>query len=325
MHQPRTAPGRGIRKKWGMGMPPGPHSFLSNTSAPAQPRCLLDIRRPRVYHASVNKLFLTLLAAGCCLTAPLCAAPAATAQPAPLPSADKLEESLHYMVSVVLPSLEAISDKASAEAAVVKLEEARPHLLLITHVLMDELSREEESLYLPIVAPRLSQLLAQLDTCCRLSAEMLSSKPQAFGSERLAHALTGLLDTFTTGGESSTQPEDIPLALAEADAQIAAMHALLASLERLRDAATVAQELPTIRAQMDSLRAIQQGLADSSRWSPTQLFLIMQRMKQRGAEVSTDLGKSAAHLMGQSPSCFGSAELEELLGSLINSPRSSQP
>ncbi len=235
-----------------------------------------------------------------------------------------LEESLGCMLTVVLPALEGVNDRASAEAAVSKLEQAIPNLQLITHVLTAELTREEEALYLPIIAPRMKELLSQLDTCCRLSAEMLCSKPQAYGSERLALALTSLLDMFMyeqgSEGKGRTLPQDIPLALAEADAQVAAMHALLASLERLQGPESVEAELPAIREHIGKLRALQQGLADTTRWSRTELFLIMQRTKQRGAAATTDLGKCVARLMGLTPSCYGSAELEELLHSLINNP-----
>ncbi len=273
----------------------------------------------------MNQLLSLSLAASLSLSGIVCCAPAMAAQPAAPAPADRLEEGLGCMVTVVLPALQSVSDKASADAAVTKLEQAIPHLQLITHVLTAELTPEEERRYLPVIAPRMKQLLAQLDTCCRLSAEMLSSKPQAYGSERLALALTALLDTFMyEQGQSDTKgrtlPQDVPLALAEADAQVAAMHALLASLERLQSPEAVAAELPAIREQIAKLRALQQGLADSTRWSRTQLFLIMQRMKQRGGEASTDLGKCVAHLMGLEPSCYGSAELEALLGSLINSP-----
>ncbi len=252
---------------------------------------------------------------------------AALADPPPVQpaSAAALEDSLGCMLTVVLPALEGVQDRASAEAAVTKLEQAIPDLQLITHVLTAELSREEEALYLPVIAPRMTELLAQLDTCCRLSAEMLCSQPQAYGSERLAFALTGLLDTFMDErglpGKVRTLPQDIPLALAEADAQVASMHALLASLERLQSREMVEAELPAIREQIAKLRSLQQGLADSSRWSRTQLFLIMQRTKLRGAEATMDLGRSVARLLGLSPACYGSTELETLLNALINTPQ----
>ncbi len=233
----------------------------------------------------------------------------------------ELTESLNSLERTVLPALRSARDEASAEAATLLLEQAMPHIHQLAHILVDDLSAEEQKVVLPMLAPRMKQLLGQLDSCCSLSAELLSYKPAALGSERFAHALTNMLDSFmgvspeaTTG---RTAPEDIPLALAEADAQIAAASSLLASLERLQDKDAVERELPTIREQLDELRSLQHALSNTQRWSKTQLFIIMQRTRARGAAVFTDLGKCTARLMGLTPPCYGSSELEALLTELL--------
>ncbi len=243
----------------------------------------------------------------------------AEAPTAPLVS--ELSESLESLEREVLPALRAARDRDTADAAAQQLEQAAPHIRQLAHILVDDLSVEEQKQVLPMLAPRMKQLLAQLDSCCSLSAELLSLKPSALGSERFALALTSLLDTFmgvpanaTTG---RTAPEDVPLALAEADAQIAAASALLASLERLQDRDAVDRELPSIREQINELRSLHRALSNPQRWSKTQLFLIMQRTRARGAEVIADLGKCTARLMGLELPFYGSAELEELLSGLI--------
>ncbi len=241
---------------------------------------------------------------------------------APAPLAPGLAESFDSLEKAVLPALRSAQDRASADAAALQLELAAPHLRQISHVLVDELSPEEEQQVLPLLAPRMQPLMAQLDDCCRLSAALLSDKPAAYGSELLTRALASMLDTLMGvppgSEEGRTAPAGIPLALAEADAQLAAASSLLASLERLQSAEAVERELPSIRAQLEELRALQRALADSSRWSKTQLFLIMQRTKVRGAEIIADLGKCTSRLMGLTPPCYGSVELEKLLTGLLN-------
>ncbi len=238
--------------------------------------------------------------------------------PAAAPLATELEESLYSLERVVLPALRSAQDEASADAAAVQLEQAAPRIQRLSPILIDDLSVEEQKVVLPMLAPRMPQLLAQLDSCCSLSAELLSFKPAALGSENFARALTGLLDGLMGAPAGATSPEGVPLALAEADAQIAAANALLASLERLQSREAVERELPSVRAQLGELRSLQRALADSQRWSKTQLFLIMQRTRARGAEVFADLGKCTARLMGLTPPCYGSPELEALLTELLN-------
>ncbi len=261
-------------------------------------------------------LLLTLAAAQ---ALPLAAQQPAEEASAPLVS--ELAESLESLEREVLPALRSARERESAEAAAAQLEQATPHLRQLAHILVDDLSVEEQKQVLPMLAPRMKQLLGQLDSCCSLSAELLSHKPSALGSERFARALASLLDIFmgvpadaTTG---HTTPEDVPLALAEADAQIAAAGALLASLERLQDRDAVERELPSIREQINELRSLHLALSNPHRWSKTQLFLIMQRTRARGAEVIADLGKCTARLMGLNPPFYGSAELEELLSGLM--------
>ncbi len=232
--------------------------------------------------------------------------------------ASELEESLTSLERVVLPALRSARDEASADTAADELEQAAPHIQLLSHILVDDLSLEEQKVVLPMLAPRMQQLLGQLDSCCSLSAELLSLKPAALGSARFAQALTGLLDLLMGSTAGTTRAEDVPLALAEADAQIAAANALLASLERLQSPDAVERELPSIREQLGKLRSLQQALGNAQRWSKTQLFLIMQRTRARGTVVFSDLGKCTARLMGLTPPCYGSAELETLLAELLN-------
>ncbi len=275
-------------------------------------------------HPAMNSSLLLPLAAAV-LALPLAGQqPAASIPPSgstPAPLVTELTESLNSLEREVLPALRSACDEASAEAAAVRLENAAPHIRLLAHILVDDLSVDEQKEVLPMLAPRMQQLLAQLDSCCSLSAELLSNKPAALGSERFARALTAMLDSFMgvpQGAETGrTNAEDIPLAIAEADAQIAAAGALLASLERLQDRDAVERELPTIRRQLEELRALQRDLSDTQRWSKTQLFLIMQRTRARGAAVIADLGKCTALLMGLTPPCHGSAELEALLTELL--------
>ncbi len=244
--------------------------------------------------------------------------PLAAQEPAPAtPSVEVLTESFNCPERVVLPALLAARDEASAETAAAQLEQAVPHIRRLAHILMDDLSVEEQKAILPMLAPRMQQLLSQLDSCCSMSAELLSQKPAALGSARLAAALADLLDSLMGEPCGTTRAEDIPLALAEADAQIAAASALLASLERLQDADAVERELPSIRCQLEELRALHRELGDTQRWSKTQLFLIMQRTRDRGTAVFADLGKCTALLMGLTPPCHGSAELEALLTELL--------
>ncbi len=267
-------------------------------------------------------LLLTAAAAGI-LVLPLAGqqAPQPVSQATQL--AEQLPESLDCLERMVLPSLRAACDRESAEAAALCIDEAAPHIQRIAHVLVDDLSLEEQKQVLPMLAPRMKQVLYQLDSCCRLSANLLSSKPAACGSEHLTRSLTHMLDSFMGVSPDAvrgrTNPEDIPLALAEADAQIAAASALLASLERLQGREAVDRELPTIRHQLNELRSLQQALSDTQRWSKTQLFLIMQRTRERGGVVVTDLGKCTARLLSMEPSCYGSGELESLLTGLLNS------
>ncbi len=261
---------------------------------------------------------LSLLCATTLLPLPLVAQQDSIAPPA----ADNqyvsdLTESFNCLERSVIPALLSVRDEASADTAAAQLENAPRHIRRIAHVLVDDLSLEEQKIVLPMLAPRMQQLLAQLDSCCSRSADLLSHKPAALGSERLAHALTKLLDSLMGVPEGTTTPEDIPLALAEADAQVAAAGALLSSLERLQDKDSVDRELPTIRTQLDDLRALQRALSDTQRWSKVQLFLIMQRTRERGSAVFADLGKCTALLMGQTPPCYGSAELEMLLTELL--------
>ncbi len=231
--------------------------------------------------------------------------------------ADELTVCFDCLERSVLPALRSVRDEASAEVAAAQLEQSAPHIRRLTHILMDDLSVEEQKVVLPMLAPRMQQLLSQLDNCCSISAELLTLKPAALGSERLALALTGMLDSLMGAPTGTTTKEDVPLALAEADAQLAAASALLASLERLQDRDAVERELPTIRKQLEELRSLQGGLSDSQRWSKAQLFLIMQRTRARGAGVISDLGKCTARLMGLTPPCYGSAELETLLTELL--------
>ncbi len=250
-------------------------------------------------------------------------APSADASTSPLVS--ELAESMSCLEREVLPALRSARDEQSADAAAGQLEQAIPHVRLLAHILVEDLSIEEQKVVLPMLAPRMKQLLGQLDSCCSISAELLSRKPAAFGSAHFATALTSLLDNLM--GESAepaakrTSPEDIPLALAEADAQLAAASALLASLERLQSRDAVERELPTIRRQLEELRSLQQGLSGPQRWSKTQLFIVMQRTRARGAEVIADLGKCTARLLGLTPPCYGSPELEALLTGLIQRRR----
>ncbi len=225
--------------------------------------------------------------------------------------------SCNSLERVVLPALLSVRDEASAEAAAAQLENAAPHIRRLAHVLVDDLSVEEQRVLLPMLAPRMQQLLSQLDSCCSLSAELLCQKPAALGSERLAHALTTLLDSLMGVPAGTTTPQDVPLALAEADAQIAAASALLASLERLQNSDDVARELPTIHEQFGELRSLHRALSDNQRWSKVQLFIIMQRTRERGTPVFADLGKCTAMLMNLTPPCYGSAELEALLTALL--------
>ncbi len=241
---------------------------------------------------------------------------APTIPPAPL--ASEVHESLNSLERTVLPALLSARDEESAAAAAEQLEKAAPHIRQLSHILVDDLSLDEQKVVLPMLAPRMQQLLSQLDSCCSLSAVLLSQKPVALGSERLARALTAMLDNFMGDPAGTTSADDIPLALAEADAQIAAASALLASLERLQDRDAVERELPTIRQQLEELRSLQHALSDSQRWSKTQLFLIMQRTRARGAAPIADLGKCTALLMGLTPPCYGSAELEALLTELLH-------
>ncbi len=261
---------------------------------------------------------LTLAAA---LTLPLpgqeagdAAAAEATAAAAPL--ASELAACFESLGREVLPALRSARDEASADDAAGQLEQAMPHIRLLAHILGDELSTEEQKIVLPMLAPRMHQLLGQLDSCCSLSAELLSLKPAALGSERLAAALTHMLDGLMGAPSGTTTPADIPLALAEADAQIAAASALLASLERLQSRDAVERELPTIREQLGELRSLQRALSDTQRWSKAQLFIIMQRTRARGAAVFTDLGKCTARLFDLTPPCYGSEELGALLTTL---------
>ncbi len=266
------------------------------------------------------KLSLIVLVSFASLTLPLMGQPAPAPAPATTltpPLVAELTASLDSLEREVLPALRSARDEASADTAAAQLEEAAPHIRLLAHILVNDLSVEEQKVVLPMLAPRLKQLLSQLDSCCSLSAELLSLKPSALGSARLARALTGLLDCLMGAPDGTTTPEDVPLALAEADAQIAAAGALLASLERLQDRNAVERELPTIRRQLEELRSLQLALSDNQRWSKTQLFLIMQRTRVRGAAVFSDLGKCTARLMGLTPPCYGSAELEALLTGLI--------
>ncbi len=237
------------------------------------------------------------------------------------PIVSELEESLSSLERVVLPALRSARDEATADAAALQLTQATPQLHRLAHYLMEDLSLEEQKVVLPMLAPRMPLLLSQMDSCCSMAADLLCLKPAALGSERFARALTELLDSLmgvpagaTTG---RTAPEDVPLALAEADAQLAAASALLASLERLQDCDAVERELPSIREQLGELRSLQRALADSQRWSKTQLFLIMQRTRARGTAIFTDLGKCTGRLMGLTPPCYGSTELEALLTELI--------
>ncbi len=266
------------------------------------------------------------------LCAPLAAQTSSASSEAPEASASvaaagvldgaAVAKSLECMSSSVLPALEGVSDGASAEQAAAKLMEAAPQVRLLAHVLLEDLSREEQEAVLPQLAPRMKELLAQLDSCCRLSAELLSHKPSAYGSEALARALTGLIDIFMCDldaeGRGRTDPADVPLALAEADAQVSALNALLASLERLQELEAVERDLPAIRRQVEELRNLQRRLADSSRWSKTLLFLVMQRTRARGADAIADLGRCTARLLGLDPPCYGSAELQQILGTLVN-------
>ncbi len=262
-----------------------------------------------------------LLLAAATLSLPLMAQQPAAA-PAPAAQlATELAESLDCLERTVLPALRSARDRDSAEAAALRIEEAAPHLRRIAHVMVDDLSLAEQQQVLPMLAPRMKQLLYQLDSCCRLSANLLCTKPAACGSERLAAALTHMLDCLmgvpAYAERGHTDPESIPLALAEADAQVAATAALLASLERLQNRDAVERELPTIQQQLNDLRALHRDLSDPQRWSKTQLFLIMQRTRERGSATVTDLGKCAARLLGMDPPCYGSAELEQLLTGLL--------
>ncbi len=240
---------------------------------------------------------------------------AATQATAPLVS--EVTDSLDTLERIVLPALRSVRDEQSADAAAEVLEQATPRIRQLIHFLAEDMSVEEQKVVLPMLAPRMNQLLGQLDSCCGMSAELLSHKPAALGSERLALALTGMLDCFMGVPQGTTTTEDIPLALAEADAQLAAASALLASLERLQDKDAVERELPTIRKQLEELRALQRGLGDPQRWTKVQLFLVMQRTRARGAAIISDLGKCTARLMDLTPPCYGSSELEELLTELL--------
>ncbi len=255
------------------------------------------------------------------MAAPLVGQEAPALPPAEAPAVSELSESFDCLERIVLPALRSACDEPSADAAAAQLEAAMPHIRLLAHVIADDLSVDEQRVVLPMLAPRLKQLLSQLDICCSMSAEFLSNKPTALGSERFAAALSTMLDGFMGVPEGAasghTQPEDIPLALAEADAQLAAASALLSSLERLQNRDDVEREMPTLREQLGELRSLQRGLADPQRWTKTQLFLIMQRTRERGAAVISDLGKSVALLMELDPPCHGSAELEALLTELL--------
>ncbi len=265
---------------------------------------------------TIVKLFRILAAA--LLALPLTAQEPATASNAPLETV--LTESLESLEREALPALRSARDEASAHAAAVQLEQAIPHIRLLMHILADELSVEEQKVVLPMLAPRMTQLLGQLDSCCSMAADLLCLKPAAHGSERLATTLATLLDTFMGAPAGTTTPQDIPLALAEADAQLAAASALLASLERLQSPDAVERELPTVQKQLEELRSLQIALSDTQRWSKSQLFLIMQRTHTRGAAIMVDLGKCTARLMGLTPPCYGSPELETLLNELIQQP-----
>ncbi len=272
----------------------------------------------------MNTRFLLLLAASASLVLPLPGQQSdGVGQPPAANIADELARSIDSLENTVLPALRSAHDQQSADAAALRLQNVQPHVQRLAHVLVEDLSIEEQEQVLPLLAPRMKQLLAQLDTCCRLSAKQLSIKPAAYGSEMYAQALTDMLDSFMgvpAGAENGrTNPADIPLALAEADAQLAAASALLASLERLQSRDAVDRELPTIRRQLDELRSLHAALSDTQRWSKTQLFLIMQRTRTRGNEIVTDLGKCTARLMGLNPPCYGSSELESLLTGLLGS------
>ncbi len=280
---------------------------------------MLDTARPYVYHPRMKMPLLFALASAAVL--PLMGQEPEDARVAPI-TANGLEDSLNCLETVVLPALLSATDRESADAAAIRLEQSAPHIRQLAHVLVEELTPAEEQEVLPLLAPRMKGILSQLDRCCRRSAELLSDKPAACGSESLTRALTGMLDNFmgipATATERRTDPAGIPLALAEADAQLASASALLASLERLQSAEAVERELPTIRKQLEELRSQQEALSDSTRWTKTQLFLIMQRTRTRGVEIVTDLGKSTAALMGLNPPCYGSAELEAILTKLLN-------
>ncbi len=267
---------------------------------------------------TVSYAILSAMAA--LLALPL-AAQQVPASPA-VPLVSELSDSLNSLERVVLPALRSARDEQSAEAAAEQLEQAAPHIHRLAHILVDDLSLEEQKQVLPMLAPRMQQLLSQLDICCSMSAELLSLKPSALGSERLARALTAMLDCFMgvhhDAATGRTAPDGVPLALAEADAQIAAAGALLASLERLQSREAVERELPTLREQLGELRSLQRDLSDSQRWSKTQLFLIMQRTRTRGSAVIADLGKCTARLMSLTPPCYGSEELETLLTELLH-------
>ncbi len=271
---------------------------------------------------SVNIRILLTLASASSLVFPLAGQQeVAAATPAAAPFAAELARSINSLEMVVLPTLRSARDEESADAAAAELEQVAPQIRQLALVLAGDLTPEEERQVLPLLAPRMKRLLSQLDNCCRLSAEILSRKPAAYGSERFAAALTDVLDTFMgvpAGAPSGrTNPADIPLALAEADAQLAAAVSLLASLERLQSREAVDRELPTISQQLNDLRALHRDLSDPQRWSKTQLFLIMQRTRTRGTAIITDLGKCTARLMGLNPPCYGSAELESILSGLL--------
>ncbi len=264
---------------------------------------------------------LTLLAASC-LALPLAAQqPAAAAASSTAPIVAELEDCLSTLERVVLPALRSARDEATADAAALQLAQASPQLHRLAHYLMEDLSLEEQKVVLPMLAPRMPLLLSQMDSCCSMAAELLCLKPAALGSESFACALTEMLDSLMgvpAGAPTGrTAPADVPLALAEADAQLASASSLLASLERLQDRDAVERELPCIREQLGELRSLQRALADTQRWSKTQLFLIMQRTRVRGRDIITDLGKCTGRLMGLTPPCYGSAELEALLTELI--------
>ncbi len=270
---------------------------------------------------NVRTSLLLTLAAAASLTLPLMGQQEAASAPPASPLVSELSASLDSLERVVLPALRSARDKESADAAALRLEQASPHIHQLAHILVDDLSVEEQKQVLPMLAPRMQQLLGQLDTCCSMAAELLCEKPAALGSENFARALTDMLDSFmglhpeTTAGR--TKAEDIPLALAEADTLIAGASSLLASLERLQSPEAVERELPTIREQLDELRALHRALSNTQRWSKTQLFIIMQRTRARGAEVMADLGKCTARLMNLNPPFYGSEELERLLTGLI--------